>query len=816
MAGSRRVIGIATIIGLLLLPGSASAAITLSEGPNTVSTPRFELNFGDTLGAPGDNGRVERVDGVRWKNSAGTLGANITAPGLSAFCGGSGPGHFWGQSFADHDGGSPVPVMDSSFGDWKPAGSRTVELNTVISTGVCAHTPTIPVRTRYSFYDSAGADGSIIRVERRWAFAAGHLNQYVGTHGLRAYVPRVPVGTYDQVIYPKANETGLITTSSAGPAFSTDWNSKWVALNASGGASANSGILLLRDPTNSSPATVVTDNDGGSNSNLSSVTLLRPANGWSAPLTEIEYVCFYDAASWPVNERSATRLPDGCSVRGVLPVNTSVPTVSGGAVGNPLPGTNLTASPGTWENVSGPFSYQWLRCTGASCTEIGGATSQNYTTSGDDFGSSIRVRVTAESANGEEAFAQSTLAGSISGSVYEGTVSTPLSGARVQACLLPSGSCRTATTDGNGDYHLQVPQAGNYELKAFPPASSNAVADTDQVTVVTGTEASAPNLILQVPQAPPASVGVTGPGFRGTAPGGVPVVHWNVPFSVRVHVSAPPPGTQVEAKLETPDGDRDPVDEDFEDEPETPDPDDGTWEFEFPSTNPLHGNGFIRITIIPPTPEEPDGEIIFPVYIDPSGYVRTTDGTALPGATVTLFRSDFPGGPFTVVPDGSAVMSPSNRANPDTSDATGHFGWDVVAGYYKVRAQKAGCHAPGNASQAFVDTSVMEIPPPVTNLDIRLDCPAPAKPPDPDTSPPDTAKGKGPAKKIKKPKATFNFSSEPGATFTCQLDKKPAAPCTSPRRVKKLKEGKHKFTVTATDSAGNADPSPVKWSFKVE
>ena len=47
---------------------------------------------------------------------------------------------------------------------------------------------------------------------------------------------------------------------------------------------------------------------------------------------------------------------------------------------------------------------------------------------------------------------------------------------------------------------------------------------------------------------------------------------------------------------------------------------------------------------------------------------------------------------------------------------------------YKVRASKTGCHAPGNTAQAFVDTAVMEIPPPVTNLDIRLTCPAPVIP----------------------------------------------------------------------------------------
>ncbi len=95
-------------------------------------------------------------------------------------------------------------------------------------------------------------------------------------------------------------------------------------------------------------------------------------------------------------------------------------------------------------------------------------------------------------------------------------------------------------------------------------------------------------------------------------------------------------------------------------------------------------------------------------------------------------------GPFEVVENDSAIMSPSNRTNPDTTDAEnpetdaeegGHFGWDVIAGYYKVRAEKVGCHAPGDETQSFVETEVMEIPPPVTNLDIRLDCPEPPNEP---------------------------------------------------------------------------------------
>ena len=112
------------------------------------------------------------------------------------------------------------------------------------------------------------------------------------------------------------------------------------------------------------------------------------------------------------------------------------------------------------------------------------------------------------------------------------------------------------------------------------------------------------------------------------------------------------------------------------------------------------------------------------VYADGTA---TVDGAPLTGATVTLLQSQTKNGSFTVVPNGSAAMSPMNRVNPDHSEADGHFGWDVIPGFYKVRAakvrvEKPSCHLPGDAGNPFVETAVMTIPPPVTNLDLRLEC----------------------------------------------------------------------------------------------
>ncbi len=82
--------------------------------------------------------------------------------------------------------------------------------------------------------------------------------------------------------------------------------------------------------------------------------------------------------------------------------------------------------------------------------------------------------------------------------------------------------------------------------------------------------------------------------------------------------------------------------------------------------------------------------------------------------------------------------------------------------------------------------------------------------------PPQTKITKGAPKKTDKSKVKFKFSSDdPGANFECKLDKKPYKACTSPKTVKRLDEGKHKFAVRAVDADGHRDASPPKDKFKV-
>jgi hypothetical protein len=131
--------------------------------------------------------------------------------------------------------------------------------------------------------------------------------------GIRPYVPRPPVSMFTTVIYPNAAGTA---TTSTGTCFSdcftgvrATWNGQWFADIA---PTSGLAMIVLRDPSMTSPAEFTVNNDSASGSNLSSFVLLQPTGGWKAPITEIEYLCFADLTSWPQAQRDSATLPTGC------------------------------------------------------------------------------------------------------------------------------------------------------------------------------------------------------------------------------------------------------------------------------------------------------------------------------------------------------------------------------------------------------------------------------------------------------------------------------------------------------------------------
>jgi hypothetical protein len=86
-----------------------------------------------------------------------------------------------------------------------------------------------------------------------------------------------------------------------------------------------------------------------------------------------------------------------------------------------------------------------------------------------------------------------------------------------------------------------------------------------------------------------------------------------------------------------------------------------------------------------------------------------------------------------------------------------------------------------------------------------------------DTTPPDTTITAGPSGSTSQTAASFSFTStKVGSTFQCRLDLGPTTSCTSPATYTGLADGSHTFTVTATDSVGNVDPTPASRTWTVD
>ena len=427
--------------------------------------------------------------------------------------------------------------------------------------------------------------------------------------------------------------------------------------------------------------------------------------------------------------------------------------------------------------------------------------------------------------------------GAITGGRLIGDVTTSGGGfatqAPVQMCRT-GGACTTRLTNSNGHYVASNLTPGTYTVTAFPGQGSN-----DRSVTVTGVAVGGPgtertqNLqLLDPPAPPPDGTEISNIGETGS---GVPIAYWGDPlqlstegcpnatsatYRVLVHGRQIRNGTLTESPAGS-----------------------GVYRATIAPLIPNSGDGEIIIDLN--CPSTPDEQVDFGIYIDPSGLIRDTLGRPIEDATVTLTRSAAAQGPFFPVPDGSAIMSPSNRENPMQSREDGRFGWDVVAGFYVVTAEKDGCVSAADPSRPDAVSRVMTIPPPVTDLDLRLNCGetpiggTPAPPPGPVVvTPPPPAVISGPrqlvavrsakfvrggrlavkvrcaptavtacsgkvaAKIRKKAAGSKRFSKlKPGKTVTVRikLNKKGRA---AVRRTKKGKKVKIALTVTIRDASG--------------
>jgi HYR domain-containing protein len=283
--------------------------------------------------------------------------------------------------------------------------------------------------------------------------------------------------------------------------------------------------------------------------------------------------------------------------------------------------------------------------------------------------------------------------------------------------------CPSVLTNAGGRYAFSNLPASTYLITAWPPASLNFFPNSMIVTLP-NSSAILPNqnIVLLPPTPIPNGTTVSPSNLVPVQGGNVPVVFSDQDFTIQTHACSFGNGSftitdTVSRQLASGQLTEGPVD-----------PSGTTSIFTGQGRVPSPFKGAAMVTISVNCAFGQVQTQTFLLYIDPSGsVVDDVTGQGIPGATVTLFRSDTATGAFVQVPAGSALMSLSNRNNPDQTNAAGRYGWDVVPGFYSVQASAPGYTCDPNSPphgftcvNGVVKSGVFTIPPAVTDLHLPL------------------------------------------------------------------------------------------------
>jgi len=255
--------------------------------------------------ATGGSKTMDRMDSITWINSDGVLSGNYVANGGPPDCGD--PQEFFGEAYSDSDSFLLLMVVAGASAKWDQVNetsgtSKTTGKDTCF---ILAGKTT----TAYTL-DATDTKVSEMTIKRTFNFTAdANLNE-------RAYTARLPDATYSTVLYPDSSgvvqSVNLFDCGALPACEISDWNGIWFADDDGNG----NGMVMIRDKASTWPAVLGIDYDSFSNSNVTSMVLMRPSDGWTGKkVTETEHMCFYDAKSWPVRKRNAGKLPVGCTVK---------------------------------------------------------------------------------------------------------------------------------------------------------------------------------------------------------------------------------------------------------------------------------------------------------------------------------------------------------------------------------------------------------------------------------------------------------------------------------------------------------------------
>jgi hypothetical protein len=291
------------LVSALLGAGTASPALAAGH---FLRSARLTVGFATNPSLNTSNN--DRVDSIVWTRSDGSTTGNLAVNSVHTnefVCGD--PAEFFGQSAGGQFDQTPPSLVEA--GDitaWRGLGhAQSLTRKIGNSCGLSS----APVRTQYKVFGTKLAENEM-QITRTFDFGPGTP---LFPSDIRAYIPRINAGIYSTDLIPDVAGTihSYDANSCGGLCTVTDWNGSWVAEDDGQG----NGMMIIRSRASLARASAAVDVDAYSGSNASSVLLAQPASGWNAPVVEVEYLCFYDQATWSAEAKRAGRLPRGCALR---------------------------------------------------------------------------------------------------------------------------------------------------------------------------------------------------------------------------------------------------------------------------------------------------------------------------------------------------------------------------------------------------------------------------------------------------------------------------------------------------------------------
>ena len=291
---------------------SGSGLVVIDPNNRTVTTSNFFVAWSTS----NDTEAITTIDWMGGPNLTSTQGIGTcfpSFPGSVEYFGNSGaPPDPWAGGLVLVGGGTTTPQGTTAWsGQILSSGTAQVTINSS-STGCPPSSAGINVETTYSFSNPDDRSTNSFGVQRAFDFTTTTF-----AHDFRPYMPRLSLtDAFTEVLYPTTSGTlatlnvydcGLGCTGPIVVPDATLLNPPWDATQgwfAIHNPDTLQGVVVKRNPSadpqgNPIVAQLWVDNDGGSNTNVSSFLLMSPTGGFTGgPVTEVETLCLYDSSIW--------------------------------------------------------------------------------------------------------------------------------------------------------------------------------------------------------------------------------------------------------------------------------------------------------------------------------------------------------------------------------------------------------------------------------------------------------------------------------------------------------------------------------------